>query len=349
MSITYTSLLEPYKLRSYLPLSPSLEQFVQEARSEIQAILTRKDKRFLVVVGPCSIHDVHAGLVYAKKLSEASIYLKDRLCIVMRTYFEKPRTALGWKGLILDPDLNHSYKIEEGLKISRTFLHEVLNLNLPTGTEFLDPITPNYLEDSICWSAIGARTVESQVHRQLGSFLKMPLGFKNNTAGSIASAIYAMQAAQKPQSFLGINLMGKVSMLKAQGNPYGHIILRGGTKKPNYQTKYIEEAINSLTHLNLAPNVMVDCAHGNSSKHGACQNQVLKYTLKHLQKGLPIIGIMIESNIYSGSQNLPNDSKLGDLKELKYGVSITDPCLSWEETKNVLNLLYESLDSRFTS
>ena len=306
--------------------------FVSEARQQIRAILFGRDPRFLVVVGPCSIHDPAAGLDYARRLAALARELGDRLCVVMRVYFEKPRTTVGWKGLIMDPHLDGSCDIPTGLRLARRILRDVIDLGLPTATELLDPITPQYIADLICWSAIGARTTESQTHRQMASGLSMPVGFKNGTDGGLQIAIDAMQSAMRPHSFLGIDQDGYTCIVRTTGNPDGHVVLRGGRLNTNFDAESIRIAAESLTKAGLPPTLMVDCSHANSLKQHAKQEEVWRSLIEQRVAGSkPINGVMIESNLAEGSQSIPEN-----LAALRYGVSVTDACLGWEVTERAL-------------
>jgi 3-deoxy-7-phosphoheptulonate synthase len=305
---------------------------VADSRRAIGDILFGDDRRLLVVVGPCSIHDPVAGLDYARRLSDLSRELSDSMLIVMRVYFEKPRTTVGWKGLIMDPDLDGSCNLPKGLMAARRFLLEVLSLGLPTATELLDPITPQYISDLISWSAIGARTTESQTHRQMASGLSMPLGFKNATSGDVAVAINAILAAAKPQTFLGISHQGLASALTTRGNRLCHLILRGGKDLTNYDPASVSAAGQALQEKQLPPAIMIDCSHDNSSKDPAQQPAVLAAVAQQAAcPSSPIMGIMLESNIRPGSQSFPQP-----VADLLYGQSITDGCIDWATTEKVL-------------
>lgn len=330
-----------YLAREILRSNPIAET-VAEARIRLQQIIFGDDRRIVVVVGPCSIHDTEAGLEYAQRLAKVSAKIKDRIEIVMRVYFEKPRTTVGWKGLIMDPHLDGSNDIPAGLKRARKFLIDVLDLGLPTATELLDPITPQYIADLVCWSAIGARTTESQTHRQMASGLSMPLGFKNATSGDLKVAINAIKAASQPQTFLGISHQGLASAITTRGNPYCHIILRGGMDGPNYSEGHVEETANLLKKNSLIPAVMIDCSHDNSGKKPERSVEVTREIARQLKDPQsPIIGIMLESNLVGGSQKFPSP------QPLTRGQSITDPCLGWEETEQLLMELHGALSPRF--
>ena len=329
----------PEYLCRQLPRDAGMAQFVATARDTIHRILFGDDPRMLVVVGPCSIHDPRAGLEYARKLQDLSRQLQDRMYIVMRVYFEKPRTTVGWKGLIMDPDLDGSCNLPKGLLTAREFLRDVLSLQLATATELLDPITPQYISDLICWSAIGARTTESQTHRQMASGLSMPLGFKNATSGDIKVAINAIKAASQSQTFLGISHQGLASALTTRGNPNCHLILRGGSNGPNFDQQSVAESARLLLQNGLLPSIMIDCSHANSSKDPTLQPEVLEEVIQQArQKESPIMGVMLESNLVGGNQSLP-----ADLTSLVYGQSITDGCIGWEATVAALKSAYAAL------
>jgi 3-deoxy-7-phosphoheptulonate synthase len=325
-------LLTPEHLKSELPLLGKTLDSVQKARDKIFSILDRKDSRLMVVVGPCSIHDTDAAIDYAKKLKELADKVSDTLYIVMRVYFEKPRTAIGWKGLINDPYLDDSFKIEDGLRKGRKLLLDIVDLGLPTSSEALDPISPQYLQDIIVWSAIGARTTESQTHREMSSGLSSSVGFKNGTDGGLMVAVNAMQSVSSPHRFLGINGKGQVSVVTTKGNPYAHVVLRGGSAGPNYDTVHVALCEQALEKGGVSQNIMIDCSHANSSKDPDVQPLVLKdITHQILEGNKSIIGVMLESNIFGGNQSIPKD-----LSELKYGVSVTDACMAWDTTERSL-------------
>jgi 3-deoxy-7-phosphoheptulonate synthase len=333
----------PEYLCREIPSTDEQTSFISKSRKEIDEIIFGDDKRLLVVVGPCSIHDLEAGVEYAQKLAALSEKVKDRLLLVMRVYFEKPRTTVGWKGLIMDPKIDKSYNIPLGLKLARKFLSHVLDLKLPTATELLDPITPQYISDFISWSAIGARTSESQTHRQMASGLSMPLGFKNTTAGDLQPAINAIRAASQPQTFLGISFQGQASAVSTKGNPSCHVILRGGAKGPNYSAKHVKEACEILKANNLKPAIMVDCSHDNCHKDIKEMPSVFEDVIQtacDLESG--IIGAMLESNLTEGNQSVPSNGEKG-----VYGQSITDPCIGWKETEEVILKAYKDIAPRF--
>ncbi len=337
-----TLLPTPVELCSEIAKSEAAKKFVAESREAINKIIFGDDRRLLMVVGPCSIHDVEAGREYAKRLIELADKVKDRMLLVMRVYFEKPRTTVGWKGLIMDPKLDGSSDIPQGLRIARSFLREVIDLGLPTATELLDPITPQYIADLICWSAIGARTTESQTHRQMASGLSMPLGFKNGTDGGLTVAINAIKAASQTQTFLGIDNEGRANALTTGGNPNCHIVLRGGSKGPNYGADDVAAAVEQLEAAGLTPAVMTDCSHDNSGKDPAKQPAVFGEIVRQSLTNPGVIGAMIESNLKAGNQSFPQP-----VEDLEYGVSITDGCIDWETTETMLLEAYEQLAPLF--
>lgn len=325
-------LVAPAALRDRVKVSSEVYDQVAQTRSVIEAILDRKDHRLVVVVGPCSIHDVDAAMDYARRLKLLADKVSDTLYIVMRVYFEKPRTTVGWKGLINDPHLDDSFDIEAGLTIGRTVLRDILELGLPTATEALDPITPQYLQDLISWTAIGARTTESQTHREMASGLSSAVGFKNGTDGGLDVAVNAMKSVSNPHRFLGINSDGKVSVFKTRGNRYGHVVLRGGSGGPNYDSVHIALCEEALEKASLPRNIMVDCSHANSEKKPELQPLVADNVASQILEGNDsIIGLMLESHINAGNQGIPSD-----LKSLKYGVSVTDGCIDWPTTEGLL-------------
>jgi 3-deoxy-7-phosphoheptulonate synthase len=332
-------LLSPRALKTQLPATEAATATVARSRERIIRILRGEDPRLLIVVGPCSIHDEKSALEYAGRLNALRRELADRLEIVMRVYFEKPRTTIGWKGLINDPHLDGSQDIETGLNIARKLLLEITGLGLPAATEFLDPIVPQYLADLVTWAAIGARTTESQTHREMASGLSMPVGLKNNTDGSLQSAIDAMGAARHPHSFLGINEDGVTAIVRTTGNPYTHIVLRGGRARTNYDAASIREAEDKLRAAGLPAALMVDCSHANSGKQFARQEDVWRSVIQQRVAGTrSLIGLMLESHLFEGNQLIPQN-----LSELRYGVSITDSCISWETTERLLRWGYEAL------
>jgi len=335
------TLISPDQLRQRYPRSEAATQTVETGRAAVEAILDGTDKRLLAVVGPCSIHDVDAAKEYALKLAALRERVADRIELVMRVYFEKPRTTVGWKGLINDPHLNDSFDIETGLSKARELLAWLAEHSMPTGTEALDPISPQYLSDLFTWSAIGARTTESQTHREMSSGLSTAVGFKNGTDGSLDVAINAMQSAANPHSFLGIDGKGQATVLKTRGNVYGHIILRGG-KGPNYDSVHVALAEASLSNAGLPARIMIDCSHANASKDHKRQPLVAKNVADQLAAGnQSIIGIMVESHLNAGNQSLK------DPADLQYGVSITDACVDWDTTESLIMDIHEKLAVRF--
>ena len=325
-------LITPEQLKQEIPLTEIARQSVIEGRETIKNILDRKDDRLFIVVGPCSIHDVEAAKDYAQRLKALSEKVSDTLYIVMRVYFEKPRTTVGWKGLINDPHLDDTFELEEGLHIGRKLLVELAEMGLPLATEALDPISPQYLQDTIAWSAIGARTTESQTHREMTSGLSMPIGFKNGTDGGLEVATNALKSASHPHSFLGINQAGQVAVIRTKGNTYGHVVLRGGNGKPNYDSVSVALCEKDLDKAKLPQNIMVDCSHANSNKDPALQPLVMENVANQILEGnKSIVGLMIESNIGWGNQSIPADKS-----ELQYGVSVTDACIDWETTEKTL-------------
>jgi len=325
-------LISPMDLKRHLPNSEAGERLVWEGRQTIKNIFNRKDHRLLVVAGPCSIHDVEAAKDYAQRLKRLHDELGDTLYIVMRIYFEKPRTTVGWKGLINDPHMDDSFHIEEGLHRARGLLVWLAELGLPSATEALDPIIPQYLGDLFSWAAVGARTTESQTHREMASGLSMPVGFKNGTDGSLAVAINALQSVSQPHSFLGINQNGQVTVIQTKGNVCGHVILRGGNQGPNYDSVQVALCEEALRKAGLPENIMIDCSHGNSNKQPELQPLVADNVANQILEGnRSITGIMLESFIEAGNQKIP-----ADLSQLKYGVSVTDGCIDWESTEKSL-------------
>jgi 3-deoxy-7-phosphoheptulonate synthase len=324
-------LLTPEGLKDAMPAGDRARAVVSAGRDAVNAILDREDPRLLVVVGPCSIHDVDAAKDYATRLQALAEEVSDSLLLVMRVYFEKPRTTVGWKGLINDPHLNDTFKIAEGLQIARQLLIDLSETGLPLATEALDPITPQYLQDLISWSAIGARTTESQTHREMASGLSSAVGFKNGTDGGLDVAINAMKSTMRPHRFLGINADGQVSVIHTRGNRYGHVVLRGGSAGPNHDAESVARCEAALEAAGIAPNLMIDCSHANSSKDPGRQPVVLDDVVGQIEAGnRSIIGVMIESNLEFGNQSL------GDPADLAYGVSITDGCIDWETTERAL-------------
>ena len=331
-------LITPQELKNKIPLSESARHFIQQSRQTISNIIHKKDHRLLIVCGPCSIHDIDAAKEYAKRLKAISEELSDQLFIVMRVYFEKPRTTVGWKGLINDPHLDGSFDIEGGLHTARQLLVDLSEMGIPLATEALDPISPQYIGDTFSWAAIGARTTESQTHREMASGLSVPVGFKNGTDGSLLTSINAMQAAASGHRFMGINSEGQVALLTTQGNPNGHVILRGG-KQTNYDSVSVAECEDELSKSNLDAALMIDCSHANSRKDYRRQPLVAEDAIHQIREGnKSIIGLMIESHLNEGNQ--PSDIPLS---EMKYGVSITDACINWASTEALLRHTHEEL------
>ena len=334
----FNPLFSPEALKDEFPISTKAGETVQKSREEIQRILRKEDKRLLAIVGPCSIHDEAAALDYAARLNRLREEVSETLVVVMRVYFEKPRTTVGWKGLINDPHLNGTYDMVAGIRKARKLLLDINEMGLPTGTEMLDPFTPQYIAGLVSWAAIGARTTESQVHREMASGLSMPVGFKNCTDGGLTNAVNAMIAAGSPQSFLGIDPSGKASIVMTTGNPYAHVVLRGGTR-PNYDSVSIRQAVDQLNAKGLSDAIVVDCSHANSSKLFENQAIVWQDVINQKMDGNDsVVGLMLESNIREGNQEIA-----GDLKDLTYGVSVTDACISWETTENLLKTAHEQL------
>jgi 3-deoxy-7-phosphoheptulonate synthase len=320
----------PERLHQDVPLSQRASDTVRQARAALGRILQGQDPRLLVVVGPCSIHDIPSAMDYAERLKALADELSDQLLLVMRVYFEKPRTTVGWKGLINDPRMDDSFHIEEGLYLARRLLVALNDMGLPCGTEALDPITPQYLGDLIAWSAIGARTAESQTHREMASGLSSPVGFKNGTDGDLDVALNAMLSAAQPHAFLGINSAGQVAVTQTRGNPLGHLILRGGAV-PNYDSVAVAQAGSALQAAGLPGNIVIDCSHGNSRKNHALQPLVLRDVVHQVADGNRAIkGVMLESHLLEGKQTL------GRVQDLRYGVSITDACMGWGSTADSL-------------
>ncbi|WP_417662298.1 3-deoxy-7-phosphoheptulonate synthase [Pseudomonas sp.] len=333
------TLITPEQLKREIPLTDSALRTVASGREVVRNILDGKDHRLFVVVGPCSIHDIKAAHEYAERLKVLAAEVSDTLYLVMRVYFEKPRTTVGWKGLINDPHLDDSFKIQDGLHIGRTLLRDLAEMGLPTATEALDPISPQYLQDLISWSAIGARTTESQTHREMASGLSSAVGFKNGTDGGLTVAINALQSVSSPHRFLGINQEGGVSIVTTKGNAYGHVVLRGGNGKPNYDSVSVAICEQELSKAGITPNIMVDCSHANSNKDPALQPLVMDNVANQIVEGnQSIVGLMVESHLGWGSQSIPKD-----LSQLKYGVSVTDACIDWESTENTLRSMHAKL------
>jgi len=332
-------IISPIKLKKIIPASSKSLSTVKKGRSEIKDILNSKDDRLLVIVGPCSIHDQEVAFDYAKRLKQLADYVSNKILIVMRVYFEKPRTTIGWKGLINDPDIDGTHKINKGIELARKILLETNNLGIPCATETLDPVTPQYLADLISWSAIGARTTESQTHRELASGLSMPVGFKNATNGELNVALNAMKSALQSHHFLGINQDGLSSVIRTSGNQDVHLVMRGGSNGPNFDSVSINNAAEALEKGGLPKSIMIDCNHANSGKDPLRQELVLRNIVLQINDGnKSIIGTMIESNINGGNQQIS--------KKMKYGVSITDACLDWDNTRRILVDTYDDLTKK---
>ncbi|MCX8958110.1 3-deoxy-7-phosphoheptulonate synthase [Erwinia psidii] len=331
-------LITPEELKKKFPLCAAQAEQIAASRQVISDIISGKDHRLLVVCGPCSIHDTEAALDYARHLKTLSGEVKDQLFIVMRVYFEKPRTTVGWKGLINDPYMDNSFDMEAGLHTARRLLLDLVEMGLPLATEALDPNSPQYLGDLFSWSAIGARTTESQTHREMASGLSMPVGFKNGTDGSLGTAINAMRAAAMPHRFVGINQSGQVCLLQTQGNPDGHVILRGG-KCPNYGPEDVAQCEKEMSQAGLHPSLMIDCSHGNSNKDFRRQSGVAESAVAQIKDGnRSIIGLMLESHLHEGNQSSEQPRS-----EMHYGVSVTDACINWETTESLLREINQDL------
>ena len=341
----YQVVISPSALKAELPLPEDARQFITESRQTVKNILDGTDKRLFMVVGPCSIHDTALALDYAKRLKQLADTVRDEIFVIMRVYFEKPRTTVGWKGLINDPHLNGSFDIETGLRTARQLLIDLTAMGLPLATEALDPISPQYLQDTITWTAIGARTTESQTHREMSSGLSSPVGFKNGTDGSLDVAVNAMKSVTHGHAFLGINPDGQVAITKTKGNQYGHVVLRGGGGKPNYDSVSIALCEQALDKAGLSKNIVVDCSHANSNKDHNVQPLVLDDIAHQIKDGnQSICGVMLESNMNEGNQSIPEA-----LADLKYGVSITDACINWETTEKSLIKMAETLKEHLQS
>ncbi len=336
---SFAPMPSPEALHSKLPLTDLASETVMKGREALRNIIDRQDQRLFVVVGPCSIHDPVAGLDYARRLKALQAEVADTMLRVMRVYFEKPRTTTGWKGYINDPDMDDSFRVNVGMEKARQFLLDVCELGLPTATEALDPISPQYLGDLIAWTAIGARTTESQTHREMSSGLSTPVGFKNGTDGDISIAINAILSSAHPHSFLGINAQGNVAIVRTRGNAYGHVVLRGGDGRPNYDSVSIAIAEQALAKAKLPANLVVDCSHANSYKKPELQPLVMADVIHQIVQGnKSLVGVMIESNIVGGNQKIP-----ADLSQLKYGCSVTDGCIDWETTEQMLRDAHKQL------
>jgi 3-deoxy-7-phosphoheptulonate synthase len=328
----------PEEIKRAMPLPAASEEFVFRSRGAVRRILDREDPRLFVVMGPCSIHDPKAAREYATRLSGLARRVERTMLVLMRVYFEKPRTTIGWKGLINDPDMDDSFHIEKGIGMARELLLFLADIGLPAATEALDPIMPQYLSELVTWTAIGARTTESQTHREMASGLSTPVGFKNGTDGSLAVAINALQSARHPHHFLGITQQGQSAVFRTRGNRYGHIVLRGGGGRTNYDSVSIAVCERELEQAELPPRIVVDCSHGNSNKDPGLQSQVAENVANQILEGnRSIVGLMLESNLHWGNQPIP-----ADRASLQYGVSVTDPCIDWETTEGLL----QSLDGR---
>ena len=329
---TFDTMPTPEEIHARLPISDKATKTVTHGRTVLRKILDRQDPRLFVVVGPCSIHDPVAGLDYARRLKALADDVGDVLQIIMRVYFEKPRTTVGWKGYINDPFMDDSFRVDIGMQRAREFLLQVNELGLPTGTEALDPISPQYYGDLITWTAIGARTTESQTHREMSSGLSTPVGFKNATNGDLSVAVNAILSSSRPHSFLGINSTGKVAIVRTKGNAYGHVVLRGGDGRPNYDTVSVSIAEQAMVKAKLPANIVVDCSHANSSKKPELQPLVMADVVNQIRLGnKSLVGVMIESNIEAGNQPIP-----ADLSQLKYGCSVTDGCVDWGTTEKMI-------------
>ena len=332
-------LISPRALRNQLPITDEAARTVAASREAVTRIIRGEDKRLLLVVGPCSIHDAKSAIEYAQRLNALRKELLPKFEVIMRVYFEKPRTTVGWKGLISDPHLDGTEDLEHGLMAARKLLVEIVSMGLPAATEFLDPIVPQYIADLVSWAAIGARTTESQTHRMMASGLSMPVGFKNSTDGSLQVAIDAMTAAMNQHSFLGLDEDGVLSIVRTTGNPSGHVVLRGGRLQPNYDPESIRQAEAALAKAKLPPVLMVDCSHANSGKQPARQEDVWRSLIdQRLAGNTSIMSAMIESHLFQGAQPIPKN-----LNELRYGISITDPCMGWETTERILRWGFEKL------
>jgi 3-deoxy-7-phosphoheptulonate synthase len=332
-------LATPDEVKRRLPLTPRAAATVLGSREIVRAILERRDPRLFVVVGPCSIHDVAAAHDYAGRLRELAARVESTMLLIMRVYFEKPRTTVGWKGLINDPDMDDSFHIEKGILIARELLLHIAELGLPAGTEALDPIMPQYLSELITWTAIGARTTESQTHREMASGLSTPVGFKNGTDGALSTSINALQSVRHPHHFLGITQQGQSAVFRTRGNSHAHLVLRGGGGRPNYDAVSIAVAERELTAAQLPANIVVDCSHGNTNKDPGLQPSVAENCIGQIADGnRSIVGLMLESHLKAGNQPIPKD-----LAQLEYGVSITDPCIDWPTTEALLLKVHRAL------
>ena len=333
-------LVAPREFQEQYPITPNVAELVIDGREQVARIIRGEDERMLMITGPCSIHDLEAGYAYAQRLEELASELSDQLLVVMRVYFEKPRTTVGWKGLIYDPHLNGSFDIEAGLRMAREFLLQVGELGLLTAIEFVDPITPQYLADLYSWAAVGARTAESQTHRQMSSGLSMPVGFKNGTGGSVQLAVDGVVAAQAVQGFLGVDADGRASVVVTKGNPNCHIVLRGGSRGTNFDAESIADATERLERSRVSPRLIVDCSHANCGKDHTKQRIAFHHVLEQRVSGnANIVGVMLESHLSEGNQPLDESNP----SNLRYGVSITDPCVGWDETVELLTAAHQAL------
>jgi 3-deoxy-7-phosphoheptulonate synthase len=334
-------LATPEEVKRRMPLTARAADSVFKAREVVRSILERRDPRLFVVVGPCSIHDVVAAREYATRLKRLAAQVESTMLLIMRVYFEKPRTTVGWKGLINDPDMDDSFHIEKGILLARELLLYLAEMGLPAGTEALDPIMPQYLSELITWTAIGARTTESQTHREMASGLSTPVGFKNGTDGALAASINALQSVRHPHHFLGITQQGQSAVFRTRGNPHAHLVLRGGGGRANYDAVSIAVAERELTAASLPPTIVVDCSHGNSNKDPSLQPLIAENCVTQIVDGnRSIVGLMLESHLHAGSQAIPKD-----LTKLEYGVSITDACIDWPTTETLLLRLHRSLQT----
>ncbi len=332
-------LISPRQMKQELPMTEEANITVVESRNVVKKMLRGKDGRFLVIVGPCSIHDEDAAYEYAERLRKLKDRVEDRIYLLMRVYFEKPRTTIGWKGLIYDPDMTGGDNMLEGITKARKILMKITDMKIPTATELLDPVVPQYISEFITWAAIGARTTESQTHREMSSGLSMAVGYKNSTEGNLQIAIDAMYSSRYPHSFLGVDEDGRTAIVKTSGNVWGHIILRGGRNGPNYHRISVNDAVDKLEKAGLPPYIMVDCSHANSNKKHENQEIVWKDVLKQKIEGNNnIFGMMLESNLHAGRQSIPEDKS-----QLKYGVSVTDACIDWEKTEELILWGYDKL------
>lgn len=336
------ALSSPETVKAELPLTTQAADTVVEARAQIENILMRRDHRQMIVVGPCSVHDVDSALVYAERLKSLNDEVEERVLLVMRVYFEKPRTTLGWKGLIYDPDLDDSCDIDKGLRLARQVLLRVATLGMPAASEILEPIIPQYITDLISWVAIGARTAESQTHRQLASGLSMPIGFKNATDGNLKVSVEAISTAVSAHTFIGITGDGKAAVFRTRGNAFGHLVLRGGTSGPNYGSEHVAYANELMRKAGLIPNILVDCSHANSGKRPEKQRVVLEDVVEQVCSGAEcIVGMMLESNLKPGKQSIPEDPSM-----IVPELSVTDACIGWDETEELVRYVYRRLGKR---